>query len=66
MTAAVATAPERRVPPLGGFSLTFLRLEIRRLLRNRRTVIFTRPGLEVRVNVRDGSCAVRELGTKLV
>ena len=28
-------------PPLGGFSLTFLRLEIRRLLRNRRTVIFT-------------------------
>jgi ABC-2 type transport system permease protein len=41
MTTAVPTVPERRVPPLGGFSLTFLRLEIRRLLRNRRTVIFT-------------------------
>jgi ABC-2 type transport system permease protein len=40
MTAAVATVPERRVPPLGGFSLTFLRLEIRRLLRNRRTLVF--------------------------
>lgn len=31
----------RRVPPLGGFNLTFLYLEIRRLLRNRRTLIFT-------------------------
>jgi ABC-2 type transport system permease protein len=41
MTAAVATVPERRVPPLGGFSPTFLRLEIRRLLRNRRTLVFT-------------------------
>jgi ABC-2 type transport system permease protein len=41
MTAATATVPERRVPPLGGFSLTFLRLEIRRLLRNRRTLVFT-------------------------
>jgi len=30
----------RRVPPLGGFNLTFLGLEVRRLLRNRRTVIF--------------------------
>jgi len=40
MTTAT-TVPERRVPPLGGFSATFLRLEIRRLLRNRRTVIFT-------------------------
>jgi ABC-2 type transport system permease protein len=40
-TATTATAvPERRVPPLGGFSLTFLRLEIRRLLRNRRTLVF--------------------------
>jgi ABC-2 type transport system permease protein len=35
------TVPVRRVPPLGGFNLTFLALEIRRLLRNRRTVIFT-------------------------
>ena len=41
MTAAVLPAPERRVPPLGGFSLTFLQLEIRRLLRNRRTLLFT-------------------------
>ena len=32
---------ERRVPPLGGFSLTFLYLEVRRLIRNRRTVVFT-------------------------
>ena len=38
---AVATVPERRVPPLGGFSPTFLGLEIRRMLRNRRTLIFT-------------------------
>ena len=31
----------RRAPGLGGFNLTALRLEIRRLLRNRRTVIIT-------------------------
>ena len=31
----------RRVPPVGGFNLTALRLEIRRLLRNRRTIIIT-------------------------
>jgi len=31
----------RRVPPLGGFNLTFLYLEMRRLVRNRRTVILT-------------------------
>jgi ABC-2 type transport system permease protein len=42
MTAAVSTpALERRVPPLGGFSPTFLKLEVRRLLRNRRTMVFT-------------------------
>lgn len=35
------TVPVRRVPSFGGFNLTFLLLEIRRLLRNRRTVIFT-------------------------
>ena len=29
------------VPPLGGFNLPYVRLEIRRLLRNRRTLIFT-------------------------
>ncbi len=38
---ALTTVPDRRVPPLGGFSLTFLRLEVRRLLRNRRTMVFT-------------------------
>jgi ABC-2 type transport system permease protein len=31
---------ERQVPPLGGFNLTALGLEIRRVLRNRRTVMF--------------------------
>lgn len=31
----------RSVPPLGGFNLTFLYLEARRLLRNRRTVILS-------------------------
>ena len=38
------TAPavaDRRTPPLGGFNLTLLAIELRRLLRNRRTVIFT-------------------------
>jgi ABC-2 type transport system permease protein len=30
----------RRVPPLGGFSLTLLRIELRRMLRNRRTIVF--------------------------
>ncbi len=39
MTAPAATV--RRVPPLGGFSATFLGLELRRLLRNRRTLVFT-------------------------
>jgi ABC-2 type transport system permease protein len=31
----------RRVPPLGGFNSTMLRIELMRMLRNRRTVIFT-------------------------
>jgi ABC-2 type transport system permease protein len=31
----------RRAPPLGGFNLTFLAIEMRRLLRNRRTVVLT-------------------------
>ncbi|MFT4288314.1 ABC transporter permease [Nocardioides sp.] len=31
----------RRVPPLGGFNATLLRLELLRMLRNRRTVVFT-------------------------
>jgi ABC-2 type transport system permease protein len=42
MTAVVTTPDlDRRVPPLGGFSATFLKLEVRRLLRNRRTLVFT-------------------------
>jgi ABC-2 type transport system permease protein len=43
-TAPSAIAPDltsRRAPGLGGFNLTALRLEIRRLLRNRRTVVIT-------------------------
>jgi ABC-2 type transport system permease protein len=42
MTALATTVPATRtVPRMGGFNLTLLRLELRRLLRNRRTVIFT-------------------------
>ncbi len=45
MTAAAETPAagriERRVPPMGGFSTTLLGIELKRLLRNRRTVIFT-------------------------
>ncbi len=40
MTTAVPPTV-RTAPKLGGFNLTFLGLEIRRLMRNRRTVIFT-------------------------
>jgi ABC-2 type transport system permease protein len=46
MTVAAHDAPahahqhERQVPPLGGFNFTALRLEVRRVLRNRRTVMF--------------------------
>ena len=36
-----ATLPARTLPRLGGFSLAMIRLELRRMLRNRRTVIFT-------------------------
>lgn len=36
---SLADASERTAPPMGGFSLTILRLEVRRLLRNRRTMI---------------------------
>ena len=41
---STTTAPDltaRRTPALGGFNPTLVRLELRRLLRNRRTVIFT-------------------------
>lgn len=44
MTAPTLTQPgypERRVPPMGGLNLTVLTLEIRRILRNRRTIIFS-------------------------
>lgn len=43
MSTQPVTMPDldRRVPPLGGFNLTFVRLEVRRMLRNRRTAIFT-------------------------
>jgi ABC-2 type transport system permease protein len=37
----VAPSARRERPALGGFSSTFVRLELRRMLRNRRTVIFT-------------------------
>jgi ABC-2 type transport system permease protein len=46
MTSATATGhvpahtPPRQRPSLGGFSLTVLALEIRRVLRNRRTLVF--------------------------
>jgi ABC-2 type transport system permease protein len=38
---AMAPLAERQAPPLGGFNLTFLSIEARRLLRNRRTVVGT-------------------------
>ena len=43
MSTQAIPAPDlstRRAPGLGGFNLMVLKLEIRRLLRNRRTVIF--------------------------
>lgn len=40
-TATTFDPAARQVPPLGGFNLTILGIELRRLLRNRRTVIFT-------------------------
>ncbi|MEV4627554.1 ABC transporter permease [Micromonospora sp. NPDC049523] len=39
-TASPVPAVSRQRPPLGGFTSTFLLLEIRRVLRNRRTMIF--------------------------
>jgi ABC-2 type transport system permease protein len=36
-----ALAPQRTVPPLGGLNRTLFVLEVRRMLRNRRTVIFS-------------------------
>ncbi len=40
MTAPDITPHERLVPPLGGFNVTALGLEVRRMLRNRRTLMF--------------------------
>lgn len=40
-TVSSAPTTQRRVPPLGGFSGTILSIEIRRVLRNPRVVIFT-------------------------
>jgi len=46
MSATTSTTPDldvtaRRVPPLGGLNRTVLGIELRRMLRNRRTVAFT-------------------------
>ena len=41
MTTTPVSLAERRTPSMGGFSVAVLRLEVRRLLRNRRTMIFT-------------------------
>ncbi|HEV7171905.1 ABC transporter permease [Pedococcus sp.] len=41
LTTATPSAPQRSVPPMGGFNPTLLFLELRRMLRNRRTVIFS-------------------------
>ncbi|MFC8502707.1 hypothetical protein ACFUC1_10115 [Pedococcus sp. NPDC057267] len=40
-TSTPGAVPHRTVPPLGGFNATLLRLEVRRMLRNRRTVVFS-------------------------
>jgi ABC-2 type transport system permease protein len=41
MTTHTIDPSARRVPPFGGFNLTVLAIELRRMLRNRRTVIIT-------------------------
>ena len=41
LTTADLAVTERSVPPFGGFNATLVRLELRRMLRNRRTVIFS-------------------------
>ena len=40
-TAGTIDPANRREPPLGGVNTTVLRIELRRMLRNRRTIIFT-------------------------
>jgi ABC-2 type transport system permease protein len=41
MTTHAIDPSTRRVPPFGGFNLTVLGIELKRMLRNRRTIIFT-------------------------
>jgi ABC-2 type transport system permease protein len=41
MTAQTIDPTVRRVPPYGGFNFTVLGLELKRMLRNRRTIVFT-------------------------
>jgi ABC-2 type transport system permease protein len=41
MTTQTIDPTVRRVPPMGGFNLTVLGIELKRMLRNRRTIIFT-------------------------
>ena len=41
MATATIDPTTRKVPPLGGFNLTLLGIELRRMLRNRRTIVFT-------------------------
>jgi ABC-2 type transport system permease protein len=41
MTTQTIDPTTRRVPPLGGFNPTMLGIELKRMVRNRRTVIFT-------------------------
>jgi ABC-2 type transport system permease protein len=41
MTTVDRVAAQRTVPPFGGFNATLVRLELRRMLRNRRTMIFS-------------------------
>ena len=40
-TVQVLDPTTRAVPPFGGFNLTLLGIELRRMLRNRRTIVFT-------------------------
>lgn len=41
MSSSTIDPSTRRVPPMGGFNLTLLRIELTRMLRNRRTLFFS-------------------------
>jgi ABC-2 type transport system permease protein len=41
MTTTTTMPPARTLPKLGGFNLGMIKLELRRMMRNRRTVVFT-------------------------